>query len=73
MTLPEFIPQKLFYRPSEVAEYIGQSKSTVLRLMAEGAFGRLKPWGGTDEKPYYKITYHSLLKFYQDGEDPLKN
>ena len=73
MTLPEFIPQKLVYRPEEVAGFIGQSKSTVLRKMAEGAFGEIKRDGGSDERPYYKITWDGLLKYYLDTEDPLKN
>ena len=62
--LPDFIPRKLVYRPSEVADFVGLSTREVQRKMAEGAFGDLKRAGGSDERPFYKVTYDGLLKYY---------
>ena len=68
--LPDFIPRKLVYRPSEVAEYVGLSTREVQRKMADGAFGGLKRVGGSDERPFYKITYAGLLAYYRGTEEP---
>jgi hypothetical protein len=71
--LPGFIPRKLVYRPSEVAKFVGLSTREVQRKMAEGAFGALKRTGGSDERPFFKVTYDGLLHFYRERENPLTN
>ncbi len=67
--LPSFVPRKLVYRPSEVAELVGLSTREIQRKMADGAFGKLKRAGGSDERPFFKVTYDGLLLFYHDCED----
>lgn len=71
--LPYFIPRKLVYRPSEVAEFLGTGIRAVQRLMSEGAFGELKRAGGSDDRPFYKIPYDGLVSYYRDRENPLEN
>ncbi|MCF8064349.1 MAG: hypothetical protein K9K65_06070 [Desulfarculaceae bacterium] len=71
--LPGFVPRKLVYRAAEVAELLGLSTREVQRKMAEGAFGDLKRAGGSEKRPFYKITYDGLLLFYQDRDNPIND
>lgn len=71
--LPSFVPRKLVYRAAEVAEFVGLSTREVQRKMAEGAFGELKRAGGSEKRPFYKVTYDGLLHFYHERENPLTN
>lgn len=71
--LPGFVPRKLVYRAAEVGELLGLSTREVQRKMAEGAFGELKRTGGSDERPFYKVTYDGLLHFYHERKNPLTN
>ena len=60
MSLPDFVPRKLLYRPDEVAHLLGVSDRTVRRMMHQGEFGE-PVYAGS----YARITYHGLAGYYR--------
>ena len=65
MSLPEFVPKKMIYRPDEVAGLLQCSVRTVRRMMHQGEFGEPVYVGC-----YARITYDGLAGYYQAGPEP---
>ncbi len=68
MSLPTFVPEKLFYRQDEVATWLGVTARTVKRWMGQGVFGRTIPTAAGE-----RITYDGLLSYYHEGDPRLKS
>jgi excisionase family DNA binding protein len=64
MSLPDFVPQKLTYRPDEVAALLNCCTRTVRRMMQCGEFGELV-YVGTRAR----ITFDGLVEYYSASSD----
>ena len=67
MTLPDWFPRKVLYRPGEVADFVGVDVRTIQRDMDAGAFG----FEGVRKRgSQRRITYDGFLHYLEEAFPP---